>query len=108
MAEIDLGLVFANLAQRLLKGELAALDLDSALSLDGREEIGHADGAVELLAVRRAGGDGEGEALELLGDRESGLLLLGGAGGALGLKLLEMRRRLAASVATAASPLGPR
>ena len=93
VAEIDLGLVLADLAQRLLEGELTALDLDSALGLDGREEVGHADGAVELLAVRRAGGNGEGEALELLGDRESGLLLLGGAGGALGLKLLETALR---------------
>ena len=72
VAEIDLGLVLADLTQRLLEGELTALDLDSALGLDGREEVGHADGAVELLAVRRAGGNGEGEALELLGDRESG------------------------------------
>ena len=53
MAEVDRGLVFADLAQGVLDRELSALDLDAALGLDGREQVRDADRAVEPLAVRR-------------------------------------------------------
>lgn len=69
------------------------LDLDATVRLDRRQDVRDADRAIEPLAVRRVGGDGDLELLELLGELERGLLLLGGARGALGLELLQAALR---------------
>ena len=89
VTKVDRGLVFADLAERVFDGKLAALDRDAAVGLDGGENVGDADGAVKPLAVGRGGRNGEFEFLKLLGDFERGLLLFGGAGGALGLELFK-------------------
>ena len=61
------------------------LDLDATVRLDRRQDVRDADRAIEPLAVRRVGGDGD---LERAARSASSFF----------------RRRFAASVATAARP----
>ena len=89
VAEVDRGLVLADFLERVRELDLRALELDAAVGLDRREDVGDADRAVEALAVHGVRRDGDLELVELLRDLERGLLLLGGAGGALGLELLQ-------------------
>ena len=80
-AEIDLGVVLADFLELVGKVELAALDLDAAVGLDRREEIGSLHAAVEGLAVLLdLRGNRDGKTRQLRGK----LLGLGLAGGALG------------------------
>ena len=93
VAKVDVRIVLADLLEVVCEVELRTRQLDAAVGLDRREKIRGADRTVELLAVGRVGRDGERQVGELAGQLESGLLLLGGASGALGLKLLETALR---------------
>ena len=80
-AEIDLGVVLADFLELIGKVELIALDLDAAVGLDRREEIGRLHAAVEGLAVLLdLSGNRDGKTRQLRGE----LLRLSLAGGALG------------------------
>ena len=79
-SEIDLGVVLADFLELIGKVELIALDLDAAVGLDRREEIGRLHAAVEGLAVLLdLSGNRDGKTRQLGGE----LLGLGLAGGAL-------------------------
>jgi hypothetical protein len=93
MTKINLGLIFTNRLERFVEFELRTLKLDATVRLNRGEKIRRADRTVKLNTINGGSRNGELEFFELPGDFESGLLLFGGAGCALGLELFETALR---------------